>query len=186
MLDSSTRSSTCGEPSSSATSVSTSPISAAGCVCGATVRSCGEPCSRASSSRLPPQRCLVTTSPAIAVTFAANGWSRMAPTCASSSLPRSEPAATIASASCAASAFAHAAGWYGAANVTARTSPSERANPTACGRKLVVRLDEADDVHGSSSRCSPCSMALITCPHVRFAQASGTRQTSMPQKSPNA
>src|SRR6478735_7229729 len=105
VLASSRRSSTLGEPSSSAISVSTSPISAAGCVCGATVRSSGEPCSRASPRRLPPQRWRVTTSPSIAVAFAANGWSSIAPTCASSSFPRSEPAATIASAGSAASAL---------------------------------------------------------------------------------
>jgi hypothetical protein len=53
----------------------------------------------------------VTTSPSIAVTFAAKGRSRIAPTCASTSFPRSVPAATIASAGSPASTFAQAAGW---------------------------------------------------------------------------
>ena len=60
----------------------------------------------------------MTISSAIAVTLAATGRLRIAPTWASNSLPRSEPAATIASACWAASICAQAAGWYGPSSVT--------------------------------------------------------------------
>ena len=57
------------------------------------------PCSRASSSRLPPQRRRVSVdgSPgAAAMQFAASGWSARAAACASTSLPRSLPGAITA------------------------------------------------------------------------------------------
>ena len=49
------------------------PYAPAAWTCGATVRIRGSPCRRASSSRLPPQRIRVTTSPSIRITFAAKG-----------------------------------------------------------------------------------------------------------------
>ena len=127
----------------------------AGCVCGATVRIRGEPCSRASSSRLPPQRTRVTTSPSIAVTFAANGWSSRAATCASSSLPRSEPAATIVSAPCRGlDERGRPRGRRVRAVDRDRAHVAERARePERLQRQVVVRLDEDEDAHATPSAC---------------------------------
>ena len=66
---------------------------------GATVTSIGEPCRRASSSRLPPQRTRVTVAGSPGVIdkqLAAIGWSVLAATWASTSLPRSVPGPTTA------------------------------------------------------------------------------------------
>jgi hypothetical protein len=79
-------------------------------VCGATVISFTSPWSRASSSRLPPQRWRVTTSPSTEITFAANTPSSITAACASTSLPRSVPAAITVVGCRLAIARAHACG----------------------------------------------------------------------------
>ena len=77
---------------------------AAATMCGAELSSAGEPCRRASSSRLPPQRTRVRSpsgvgrplSTGLEVQFAANGSPKRAATWAMTSLPPFEPGATIA------------------------------------------------------------------------------------------
>ncbi len=96
------RSAGCNAGAKDSTAGAAAPLTAAaGTVCGATVRSGSGPWIRASSSSDPPQRMRVTVrdeaaAAPIAVTLAANGRSRRAAKCASTSLPRFVPAATTA------------------------------------------------------------------------------------------